>query len=258
MKQSVSILGCGWLGIPLAIHLLKNGSKLKGSTTSINKLEILSSMNIEPYLINLDTIEASLDLDKFLDSEILIVAVSSRNVNWFQNLIASIEKSSIQKVVFISSTSVYSNSASPITEESEVISSPLVEIEKLFQNNSKFNTTVIRFGGLIGYDRKPGNFHSVGKKIDNPDGFVNMIHRDDCIQIIEQIITKNIWGEVLNACADTHPIRRDFYSKAAIILGRITPEFNENGITQTKVISSSKLKKLLFFDFRFPNLLEIL
>ena len=52
----------------------------------------------------------------------------------------------------------------------------------------KFNTTVIRFGGLIGYDRMPGKFLTGKKDLPNGDAPVNLIHRDDCVQIIYQII----------------------------------------------------------------------
>ena len=40
MKR-VSVLGCGWLGKPLAISLLDEGYSVKGSTTSEDKLELL-------------------------------------------------------------------------------------------------------------------------------------------------------------------------------------------------------------------------
>ncbi len=38
MKQNISILGCGWLGKPLALKLNKKGCHIKGSTTSDDKL----------------------------------------------------------------------------------------------------------------------------------------------------------------------------------------------------------------------------
>lgn len=256
MQKSISILGCGWLGLPLAASLIDNGYKIKGSTTSKEKFALLNSKKIEPYIINLNTIEYN--LDKFLDSEILIIATPSKNVKGFQKLISNIEKSEIIKVVLISSTSVYKNSENLIAENAPLIDSPLVEIENLFKNNSKFATTILRFGGLISYDRNPGFFFPEGKIIQNPNGFVNMIHRDDCISVIEQIIKNNIWDETLNACAETHPTRREFYTKAALASGRALPKFNENRMKETKVINSNKLKELLEIQFRFPNLLEFL
>jgi 3-hydroxyisobutyrate dehydrogenase-like beta-hydroxyacid dehydrogenase len=33
-NKSISILGCGWLGVPLAKHLIQKGFSVKGSVTS--------------------------------------------------------------------------------------------------------------------------------------------------------------------------------------------------------------------------------
>ena len=105
MKTTISILGCGWLGQPLAKHLLSLGYSIKGSTTSKTKLDPLGSVGISPFLIELETLESN--VSEFLEAEILIVNIPSKNSKSFENLILEIEKSSIQKVLFISSTSVY-------------------------------------------------------------------------------------------------------------------------------------------------------
>jgi nucleoside-diphosphate-sugar epimerase len=110
----------------------------------------------------------------------------------------------------------------------------------------------------MGYDRKPGNFFPVGKKIPNPDGYVNMIHRDDCIGIITKIIKKEIWDETFNACADTHPTRREFYTSAAIELGKDTPKFEESNLSEYKIVSNQKLKTILDYQFKYPNILNII
>jgi UDP-N-acetyl-D-mannosaminuronate dehydrogenase len=49
----ISILGCGWLGLPLAKALLENGFSVNGSTTSVEKLSVLENLGIQPYLIAL-------------------------------------------------------------------------------------------------------------------------------------------------------------------------------------------------------------
>ena len=186
-----------------------------------------------------------LSVVSFLTSDILVVNIPSKNIAGFKNLVSYIEKSSIQKVIFISSTSVYDNSEQIITEKSQVKESALVEIEQLFQLNSSFETTIIRFSGLLGYSRKPRNFFKNGRKIPNPEGFVNMIHQDDCVSIIEQIIIQNCWNEVFNACADTHPTRRGFYNKSFLDIRLNQPFFNENDSKENKIVSNKKLKKIL-------------
>ena len=50
--MKISILGCGWLGLPLGKHLVENGHSVKGSTTSENKIALLSDAGIEPFLLN--------------------------------------------------------------------------------------------------------------------------------------------------------------------------------------------------------------
>ena len=102
--KNVSVLGCGWLGMPLAISLLDEGYSVKGSTTTEKKVSLLEINNIDPYLLDVASFE---EFDDFLESDILIIAITSKDIDGFESLIAQIENSSIQKVIFISSTSVY-------------------------------------------------------------------------------------------------------------------------------------------------------
>jgi nucleoside-diphosphate-sugar epimerase len=253
--RKISILGCGWLGKPLGLELINLNFIVKGSTTTQEKLQEFSQLGIEPFLINLDEIDTV--YKEFLNSEIVIVSLTSKNINGFENLITQIENSSIKKVIFISSTSVYPNNNQIVSEDATLVSSPLVEIESLFTNNFNFQTTIVRFAGLFGYNRKPGNFFSNGRLIPNPDGFVNMIHRDDCISILTEIIKKEVWGEVLNACADTHPKRRDYYTKTKADIGNELPTFIESASTEFKIIANKKLKSILNYKFKYGNLMEI-
>ncbi|WP_372768797.1 NAD-dependent epimerase/dehydratase family protein [Lutibacter sp.] len=255
MKQQISILGCGWLGKPLAINLIQQGHKIKGSTTSEFKLSGFREIGVVPFIINLDDLKEN--ISAFLDSELLIVALPSKNIDGFKNLLSHIEKSPIKKVVFISSTSVYANSNEMVTEESDTLPSALTTIEMLFKNSVGFDTTIIRFAGLFGYARKPGNFFSKGRKIPNPEGFVNMIHQDDCIRLIEKIIAKKAWKQIFNGCADTHPTRREFYSKTTLDIGLELPVFEDVVENNKKIISNKKSKELLNFEYKYGNLLQL-
>ncbi|WP_299522784.1 NAD(P)H-binding protein [uncultured Lutibacter sp.] len=253
MKPKISILGCGWLGLPLASKLASEGYVVYGSTTSISKLDKLKSEGITPYLIDISNLDNN--ISGFLNSEILIIAITSKNINDNKKLLQRIETSHIKKVIFVSSTSVYENSNQIVTEESSTKNTQLLHIEKLLIENKKIKTTIIRFGGLFGYNRKPSNFIPLNKKMENPEGFVNLIHRDDCIKIIEQLILKNVWDTILNACADSHPKRRDFYTKENLKLGNKNTQFNENSLNEYKIISSEKLKSTLDYNFEYSDLM---
>ncbi|WP_299125834.1 NAD-dependent epimerase/dehydratase family protein [uncultured Tenacibaculum sp.] len=255
VMRDVSILGCGWLGLPLAEYLLKKGCNVKGSTTSKNKLSIFKEKGIAPFLIDIDA-SFNKEIESFLSSAILIVAITSKNIVSYENLINEIEKSTVKKVIFISSTSVYPSLNKVINEEETLISSPLVEIENLFKENKNFKTTIIRFAGLLGKDRNPGNWFE-NRKIPHPKGFVNMIHQDDCIQIIYQIIKQNVWGEVFNACSNHHPTRKEFYINAKVKMKKEPPVFDDSLDLKYKIISSDKLQKQLNYTFIYDDLLVI-
>jgi len=254
-KVTISVLGCGWLGLPLATYLVAQGFAVKGSSRSIEKKQFLQSKNISSFLVDLD--KGDLINTTFLDADILVIAVPSKNFEGFQKLISEIETSSIKKIIFVSSTSVYPTSEQLVTEKHKTLETPLASIEKLFLNHRGFDTTVLRFGGLFGEDRNPGNFFKEGRIIKNPEGVVNMIHQEDCIAIIHRVIKFGIENEVFNACADSHPTRRDFYTNAKRNLSLEAPVFEENKPKKKKVVSSEKLKRTLKFTFKYSDLLKV-
>ena len=252
--KNISILGCGWLGRSLAVSLLDEGYVVKGSTTREEKLELLEMNNIDPFIIDISSFE---EFDDFLNTDILIIAITSKDLDGFDNLISQIQESSIQKVIFISSTSVYGRRNKVMTEEDEVLKTPLSEIENLFRENAFFETTIIRFAGLFGDERHPSNWFKNGRKIPQPKGFVNMIHKEDCIEIIHEIMDQNYWNQTFNACSNHHPTRREFYTVAKVSNDLEVPEFEENEVYEWKIISSKKLQKVLGYTFIHDNLLEI-
>lgn len=254
MKKKISILGCGWLGKALAIELIKNNYSVKGSTTSRHKIDELKSIGIQSHLINIS--EFTLDSSEFLKSDCLIIAITSKQSDDFKQLITLIEHSTIKEIIFVSSTSVYTLNNSVVTEASAIQATPLSKIESLFIDNNNLKTTIIRFGGLFGYDRQPQNFFKNDTVIKSPEGYINFIHRDDCIGIIEQLINQGISHMTLNACSGSHPKRREFYTNAFKKAGRPEPLFNENSINDYKIINSDKLISLLGYTFKYNDLIN--
>jgi nucleoside-diphosphate-sugar epimerase len=252
LKKEISILGCGWLGLALAKSLIKTGFKVKGSTTSQNKIDELKKVGIEPYIVDISKgIERA---NTFLASEVILIAITSKSKTDFERLITRLESSLIKKVLFVSSTSVYPNSNNVVTEDSEIMNTKLYCIEELFRKNQHFETTIIRFGGLFGAERIPGKFHKSGKLISNPEGFVNLIHRDDCIGIIKKVLIQNSWNETYNACCDSHPKRRDFYVQQRTKLGVKDTLFDEESTNNFKIVSSQKVIEKLNYTFIHSDL----
>lgn len=263
----ISILGCGWLGLPLAKKLIEKGHSVNGSTTSENKLSILENAGINPFLVTLESETVSESITDFLaESEILIIDIppklrgtndnSSQKifVEKIENLIPYIAKSSVKKVLFVSSTSVYGHANELITEET--IPNPETEsgkqlllAEAIMQKNQNFETTILRFGGLIGKDRHPVTSLSGKENLANADAPVNLIHQNDCIRIIEAIIHQSKWNEVFNAVAPFHPTREDYYTQKAKEQNLILPKFSQEKSNIKKTISSEKIENSLKYKF---------
>ncbi|SEQ20117.1 Rossmann-fold NAD(P)-binding domain-containing protein [Flavobacterium urocaniciphilum] len=280
--MKISILGCGWLGLPLAKKLIEIGFEVKGSTTSENKLVILKTFSIEPFLIELTEEKIIGNISGFLnESKILIIdippglrkdsgsSLGMTFVNKIKNVLPYIENSTIEKVIFISSTSVYGDAVTIplISEESDLhpdteSGRQLIEVENIFRNNRNFETIILRFGGLIGNDRNPIKFLAGKTNVANPKAPINFIHQDDCIGIISEMINQyfdklsmtdshnTIWNETYNAVAPNHPTRAAYYTQKAIDFNLPKPEFNETEPSIGKIISSEKIEKILGYTFK--------
>ncbi len=233
------------------------GNQVKASTTSESRLAELSAFNVEPFIVAIEHL--SENLRTFLQANVLIINIPSGNIDAFGSLVTEIERSDIEKVILVSSTSVYEDNNQTISESDgeESQQSPLLAIENLFRNSGKFKTTIVRFGGLIGYSRTPGRFFGPGRVVTNPDSKVNLVHRDDCLGIISRIVEQGVWGEVFNCCADTHPTKREFYTKAAKSSGLPVPEFEDSETKSFKIISNQKVKRILNYEFIHPDLMKI-
>jgi len=252
--ESISILGSGWLGLPLAKHFAERGFSVKASTRSADRMSAIQATGAEGYLVDID--QAS-DWSGFLDAPILIVNITSKNIEGFARLIHAIAKSPIEKLIFVSSTSVYPNTNTVVCEDehAENEQSPLFQIETMFRNSTQFQTTIIRFAGLFGYSRHPGRFFAE-RPIPQPDAPVNLIHRDDCINVIDGIIRQNKWNEVFNACAVTHPGKGEFYTHARSRMGLPPPVMGSSEQTSFKIVSNEKIRRALGYEFIHADLMN--
>lgn len=264
--MNISILGCGWLGLPLAKKLMQKGHVVKGSTTSREKMGKLNEEGITPYHIKLFEDGVQGDLEAFLsDVEVLIIDIppglksdpEADFVGKMGKLKGYLEKSSIENIIFISSTSVYEDREDfPVyTEENEPNgtgknSQQLVAAEEVLRSSDSFNTTVIRFGGLIGPGRHPVKFLSQKKNNKNAVSPVNLIHLEDCIGIIETLLDKNIWGETINAVNPDHPPKEIYYTRVAEEKNLPIPDFDLQYPSKGKVVESVKVKELLGYSFQ--------
>ncbi|MBV6641260.1 MAG: SDR family oxidoreductase [Cyclobacteriaceae bacterium] len=260
--KSISIIGCGWLGLPLGQYLADSGYRVKGSTTRKEKLPEIEQSGIEPYLLSFEPDLVGNPGD-FSSSDILIINLPPRNQgddpNYHRKQLLAIQQlaeKQIGKLLFVSSTGVYPNTNSKVMESDADPGQlsrggvSLLEMENLFMENPDFQTTVIRFGGLYGPGRHPGRFLVGRNGLSGANNPVNMIHLEDCIGVIKSIIEQDIWGEIFNACSPTEETRKSFYHKAAKDLGIDPPEFSDE-TAPFKKVSPEKLINATGYQFKY-------
>ncbi|WP_067522582.1 NAD(P)H-binding protein [Endozoicomonas ascidiicola] len=264
MKETISILGCGWLGMPLGERLVNDGYPVKGSTTRAEKISNIKAAGMAAYNISLSP-DPEGDIADFLDTDILFINIPPGKgdgqphfyLRQMQALAKQIDESRVKKIILISATSVYPQNNDEVTENDAIrIESPFsdtawLDIEELFTLNEELKTTVLRFSGLIGGDYQPGRYFS-GRELGGADDPVNMIHQEDCILIVEEIIAKNLFGEVFNASADEHPTRRELYTRSCEVLGIAAPIFIDKPMPY-RIVNCDKLKKALNYQFTYPD-----
>lgn len=258
--KSVSILGCGWLGLRLTNHLISKGYQITGSTTQASKIDQLTQQSIKAYLVNLTPKVEAEDINRFLDSQTLILNVPPRirhlgkdfHPQQIQHLRPFIESSSIENLIYISSTSVYPNTNQEVDEQAQTLHHPLIEVEILVKKIPGINTTILRPAGLIGDDRIPAKYIAGKTGITTGGTPVNYIHPVDLVRIIEQVIDQQIWNDTFNIVAPLHPTRRQVYMQNIREFGFKPPEYGQDS-ADFKIINGDKITRKLGYEYEFPD-----
>ena len=256
-------MGCGWLGLPLAKVLITEGYQVHGSTTSEEKLSSLEKEKIISFLISLSEDAIYGTIESFLlHVDALIINVPPRlrgdnkenYVKKMQLLYESVKSSKVKQIIFISSTSVYGDVTGKVTEDTapEPVTESgkqLLASENIFRNDTTLDATIVRFGGLIGPNRHPVTMLSGKKNLSNGNHPINLIHLNDCIKIISEILKNDWWGETLNGVYPYHPTKQEYYTSKAIGKGLQPPEYNTTSTKKGKIVTSYNLTNYKNFEF---------
>ena len=187
--KTISLLGCGKLGLPLALDLVDEGYNVKGSTTTESKIYKLKQYGITPYLM---IIEECVQID-FFDSDILVLTLPYRKTfsepKIYQNQIkivcGIVGNSSVKHIIFTSSSSVYpkdeklylpTDNFIPPNKRAEI----LLDCEQALCKIKNISVIIIRLGGICG----------VGRKINKSKKARKLIKQNDAISLIKDSIKR--------------------------------------------------------------------
>lgn len=268
MSATYAVLGCGWLGLPLAESLRKSGYSVRGSVRSQTALAALKDVGVAPHLIHLheDKVEGAISL--FLEgvSRLYLTITPGlrkdpkRNfVAVIENLVPHIVKSQVREVVFTSSTSVFGATQGVVGHDTVPLPDTesgrqLLAVEQLLLAQTSFATQILRLGGLVDRDRHPAQTLARKEIITEPQAPINLIHRTDAMGLLLHLPNQAPWNNVYHGVMPWHPSKKDFYGQAAKELGLPPLRFSDMpGATNKKVVDL-RIENELGYLFREPRL----
>jgi nucleoside-diphosphate-sugar epimerase len=266
--QKISIIGLGWLGLPLAQSLQAKGYTVKGTATSPEKVATLRQQGLDAYWLKFSPHPEGLEFQSVFDADIVVVNIPPRtrtlpatfHPEQVKYIKAMATQRGVKKLIYTSATSVYPDLKQEVKESDaldlQTTGNPtLFQAEQLLSQDKDYALTIIRFGGLMGGDRIPGKYFA-GKADVVGDTPVNFIHQADAVGVVEWVIQQQLWDEVYNAVSPMHPQRKAIYAKNAVDYGFTLPvSYAPEGNAPYKVISPDKLLKT-GYQFKYADPLD--
>lgn len=257
MNKKWGIVGCGWLGLELAKSLINAGQEVIGTTSTPEKLKHLENLGIIACLLKQSDFNQNQKWLDDLDYLVLNIPPSAFGAAYGQSMLNIAEQvNNSCNVIFISSTSVYPNTNDTVDENTPATggqrNGPAVRnAEKVLESELKDRLTILRMAGLVGGDRHPIKYMA-RRQVKGASQPVNLVHRKDCIGIIQMVVNKNYWGKKLNVCCSLHPSREEYYNRAADQLDLQPPSFFE-GESAGKVVSNVASKEILGYEYIYDD-----
>ena len=287
----VLIVGCGFVGLPLGVELIRLGHEVSGLRRSALAENELKAAGIRPLFGDVTQLGALARLPREFDWVVNCVAAGGGVDDYRQgylqgtrNLIEWLGPNPPKRFVYTSSTSVYgqtdgsqvkeSSPTEPLVETAKI----LVETEKLLlaaAREKKFPAVILRVAGIYGPDR--GHWFkqflkNEARMAGDGSRFLNMIHRDDLIGCIIAALKSGRPGEIYNAADDEPVSQLHFFQWLAQSLDKPLPpsepsavalassgaprenpdENRKRGVTNKRV-SNRRLKMELGYQFKYPN-----
>jgi len=263
--KSVAIVGLGWLGLPLALHLKELGWCVKGSKQSPDDAQKLHQLGIETYPFSLsDEMKRLPDhIRPLFNVDALIITLppssfsSQQYCEYLAFLTNQAKKQGVQHLIFTSSTSVFPNISGQFDESSQLsaeteMGKTLIQAEQYLFQSGISHCDILRLAGLIGKQRHPVKFLAGKHNLKQGNSPVNLVHLEDCIQATALLMNPN-GLRTYHLCAPIHPTRAEYYTKAAVFYDLSIPQFECSDSDPKRIIMADKICRDLGFAYRYPN-----
>ncbi len=276
----VLIMGCGYVGLPLGVELVRLGHEVFGVRRAASADASLAAAGIKPLAADVTRPADLARLPGPFDWVVNCVSSDRGGGDQYRevylqgtrNLVECLAAAPPKKFVYTSSTSVYGQTdgspvketspAEPATETGRI----LLETENVLLDavrQKQFPAVILRVAGIYGPDRG----HLFLQYLKNEaritgrgERFINMIHRDDLVGVIIAALKNGRPGEIYNAVDDEPVAQIHFFRWLSETLGKWMPPFageaedagRKRGLTNKRV-QNRKLRMELGHQFKYPN-----
>jgi nucleoside-diphosphate-sugar epimerase len=262
----ILIVGCGDMGTRLAQKLISTGHEVQAMRRSVFTLPGAHTLQGDV------TEPPTLQFPAGLDYVFIILSPNESTEEAYRrvylegtlNVLQRLQGQSLQRVFWISSSSVYDQQDGQwVDENAPALSGSatariLLESEALVLG-SAWSVTVVRFAGIYG----PGRLRllrwiEAGRPVSaEPPLWTNRIHIDDCAAVLYFLLTQDLQGKILDSYyigVDDAPVPQhevlDWLADE-MKLPRLPRENKSKGLSN-KRLSNQRIKEL-GFRFRFPD-----
>lgn len=270
--MKIAVVGCGWLGLPLSLSLQDSGHSIVATSRSKEGCSQLSPLGFTCLAFELGDDLWHEKLAPIFDCDLLILNIpvgrktssAPAFIGCMEELLRKASSSNIKHLIFVSTSSVYGDQATVVSESSPAAPTTQsakanLTVEQLAQQYFAKQATILRLSGLVGADRHPVRYLAGKRDLSAPNKVVNLVHQVDVIQGIHSIVKNSIWGHTLLLCAEEHPSRQDYYTWAAKQLGLVLPSFTDQPDAATgKTIDGSHSLEKLGIRLQYPSPYDML
>jgi len=267
MVNGVAIIGCGWLGHALTKQLQANKYKVTVTTQNKEKKQKLILDNINAELLTLPVHHPKSVVLSAFSHETLIISITpqirqgrSDYPEKIAQLVEMAELGEVKRIILLSTSAVYNGLTGLVDEEAvlDINAEKVSIITRAEQAAQDFSgkTVILRLAGLVGPERHPGRFMQGKRVLSEPQAFINLIHQDDAVGVLMEIITEQDITGTYNAVSATETCKEHYYQAAASALKLPVPEFSfETSMRFGKRINDAKLRDRLNYQFIHDDLI---
>jgi nucleoside-diphosphate-sugar epimerase len=268
----VLIVGCGYVGMPLGLELVRRGHKVSGLRRSATGCAEVTAAGLTPLQADITVADDLARLSADYDWVVNCVSSSGGGVDDYRttylqgarNLIEWLGKAS-SKLVYTSSTSVYGQTDGSWVDEGSV-TEPVAETARVLLATEKLwlatGGVVLRVAGIYGPERGYwlNQFLRGEARLDGEgERWSNMVHRDDVVGALLAALEHGKGGTIYNVVDDEPVTQRACFEWLSRTLNKPMPQSGtpdpverKRGATNKRV-SNRRIQQELGWRLKYPT-----